>query len=218
MPQNFACRFFAIFTFAFMTACSSTSSLKNSPTERVDHIVEEVRKATPIGFVDVKIDYVNTNLYVSGHAYAPTHVARLMRLLTIDASSKITLLEIHPELFEGIATSAFVLVEPNVGPLHSWSGEILLKYPHSSDAAEVAGDMIHVYEIKELVLLDTFEVAKQKSALIRLPDGQIFTVRLNQSLGKERAFIREIGDSSIVLIDSTEIEYVLRVPKSVIKN
>jgi hypothetical protein len=207
-----------MFALAFMTACSTTPSLKDTSTERVNHIVEEVRKATSIGFVDVKIDHINNNLYVAGHAYTPSHVARLMSLLTIDRSSKITLLEIHPELFEGIATSAFVLVEPNVGLLHSWSGEILLKYPHSSDAAEVAGDMIHVYSVKELVLLDTFEVAKQKSALIRLPDGQLFTVRLNQSLGKERAFIREIGDSSIVLIDSTEIEYMLRVPKNVIKN
>jgi hypothetical protein len=210
MHTFFSRRLVFIAALTFLAACSSTPAEKHAPTERVNRIVDAVREATSKGFLDVTIDYVKPNLYISGHTYSTAHIARLMRSAYIDRLSNLQLVEAHPEVFRGRHTSAFKLVESDVGEIHNWSGPIAISYSPASNDAEITGDMLHLYSCSEYEFVGAVRIGEQRKAIIRTKDGVIYSLRVGDTLGSELAVVNEINDSSVVLFEQTGARHELR--------
>ncbi|HXU94529.1 MAG TPA: pilus assembly protein PilP [Gallionella sp.] len=195
-----------IFALACLAACS-TLSVEDS----VNRTVEKVREAAATGFVDVTINYTDPNLYISGHAYSGSHVARLMRSIVIDKSTDLKLIEIRPQGIEGQSTVAFQLIEPDIGSLRKWSGPITLEFPRSASPADLSSNMLHAYSLNKLMFLAVIGTGQQKSAVIRTPDGALYRVQEGRSIGKEMALINEINEKSLILLERTGTRRELKI-------
>jgi len=206
MNITFLHRAFIIVAIICLAACSTLSV-----EDRVNRIVERVREAASIGFVDATIDYVEPNLYISGHTYATPHVSRLMRSIVIDRTSNLKLIEVSPQNVDGLSTLAFQLVEYDVGHIRKWSGPITLKFPRPENSAEMSADMLRVYSLNDFVYIAVIGTGAQNRAVIRTPDGRLYRVKVGDSIGKERAMINEINEKSVFLLEQTGTKRELKI-------
>jgi hypothetical protein len=214
MKRTFSTYTAAFATVLFLASCSSTPPKEDGATQRVNRIVESVREATTFGFVDVTIEYLKPDLYVSGHTYNAAHISRLMRAGTIDRFSDLRLINSHPKLIQGRKVVSFVMAHSNVGNAIQWNGPIFLKFPLSPSEAEISGDMLHLYSVNEFVFIGALGSGEEQKAAIRSKDGLIYRLRIGQTLGREQAVLREISDTSIVLAEPSGTSHELRLPSN----
>ena len=213
MYTGFAYRSLVISALICIAACSSQPADEGDATERVNRIVESVRKATSIGFIDVTIDYVDRKLYISGHAYSSANVARLMRSTDIDRLSSVELVEIGSQNIEGRSTTRFRLVGSGVGNIRKWAGPITLKFPPSTNPAEISSDMLRIYSLNDFVFLAASGIGPQRRVVVLCPDGSLYPVRQGSYIGSERALVNEINEKSVVLLEQTGTKREVRIAR-----
>ncbi|MDD2684867.1 MAG: hypothetical protein PHY62_01780 [Gallionella sp.] len=174
---------------------------------RVDSVVEDVRKAASVGFIDTTIDYSEPDLIIFGHAYNDSHVARLMRSIK---DRGVTLVEIEPQYFERTRVSRFRLAVVAVGTLRKWNGPITLKFPMTTNPAVLKSDALALFTLTDYLFIATIGDGQQRKAVIRCPDGSSVIVQKGRALGDKGAIVEEISERSIILIGKDGVQYELK--------